>query len=196
MPQPSVRNLILLIAAASLLVSAVVARADDCDQPIKIYVDSILATYSPNIRNASGAPSIKMDPRLNKRGIAARLRMMFAYNDYQLRESQEFASECGGAVAFNLPGGHILHVAPIDYVGSELALALTFFEGQRVIMQIPIKLIGGGMLLLVDEHLPGQFYITAISADSPVLAHVQLSPGLLPEIETPVKVSPALIPAQ
>lgn len=189
------QNLILLAAAAGLLL-AVSARAEEREQPIQIYVDSIFATYSPDIRAPNGEPAVRMDARLSKRGIADRLRMMFAYNDYELKKSQESDTTCGGAVAFNLPGGHILHVAPLAYIGNELAMALTMFEGQHRTMQMPIKLIGGGMLLLVDEHLPGKFYITAISADSPVLAHVQLSPGLLPEVDAPVQLAPALIPAQ
>lgn len=200
MPPLTARNLLILIGVAFLVSGATAfaqsPQAADHEPPIKVYVDSIVATYSPNLRTAAGAPIIKMDPRLKTRGIAERLRMMFAYNEYKLKKSEEADSECGGAVAFNLPGGHILHVAPLAYVGSELALALSMFDGQRLVMQMPVKLIGGGMLLLVDQHLPGEFYITAISADSPILAHVQLSPGLLPEVDAPVQISPALIPAQ
>lgn len=183
----------------SLLLVAIGTGADAAGQQknplVKIHVDSILATYSPDVvAGPNGAPTVKMDHRLTQAGIADRLLLMFDYNDYQLKVAQNEDSNFGEAVAFNLPGGHILHIAPLAIIHDELAMQLAMFEGDRMIMQMPMKMISGGMLLLVDEHRPNQFYITAISADCPLLprvAHIRISPPA-----APVQAFPALVPAQ
>ncbi len=201
MPQPRSVSFVLMV---SLLFIAANSQGDAGAQnknpPVKVHVDSILATYSQDVVSSSnGAPAVRMDHRLTSSGIADRLLLMFDYNDYQLKLAQVEDSDFGEAVAFNLPGGHILHIAPIAIIGDELAMQLAMFEGDRIIMQMPMKMISGGMLLLVDEHRPNQFYITAISADSPLLphvSHVRISPGASHESDAPVRAFPALIPAQ
>ncbi len=201
MPQPRSVSLILII---SLLLIAANSGSDAASQeknpPVRIHVDSILATYSPEVVSSpNGVPAVRMDHRLTISGIADRLLLMFDYNDYQLKVAQVENSDFGEAVAFNLPGGHILHIAPLAIIGDELAMQLAMFEGERIIMQMPMKMISGGMLLLVDEHRPNQFYITAISADSPLLphiSHVRISPGAAHGPDAPVQAFPALIPAQ
>jgi hypothetical protein len=187
MPQPRSASFVLMVSLLLIAANSLGdAAAQDKSPPVKIHVDSILATYSQDIVSSSnGAPTVRMDHRLTSSGIADRLLLMFDYNDYQLKLAQVEDSDFGEAVAFNLPGGHILHIAPLAIIGDALAM--------------PMKMISGGMLLLVDEHRPNQFYITAISADSPLLphvSHVRISPGAAHEPDAPVRAFPALIPAQ
>jgi hypothetical protein len=188
------------LIVAGLLLVVISSRAEagpqDKNPSVKIQVDSILATYSPDIASGpNGAPTVKMDHKLTEAGIADRLLLMFDYNNYQLKVAQNENSNFGEAVAFNLPGGHILHIAPLAIIHDELAMQLAMFEGDRMIMQMPMKMISGGMLLLVDEHRPNQFYITAISADCPLLPHVAHI-KTTPPPGAPVQAFPALVPAQ
>lgn len=157
------------------------AFAQDLPPPVRIHVYSILAAYAQN-RSAPGSPSgvspseVKMDKRLVADGIGERLTRLFDYANYQLIRHQDEESPCGEAVAFNLPGGHILHVAPLGFEDNELVMELAMFEGPRLIMQMPLRMDGGGMFLLLDHHFDNRVYITAIAADSPQLLRPR--PGL------------------
>ncbi|HXR25669.1 MAG TPA: hypothetical protein VN742_09940 [Candidatus Binataceae bacterium] len=176
--------------------------AQDRPLPIKINVDSIMATYTPQSVStrhpfAIRQPAIKMDPRLTSKGLAPRLRMMFDYTNYRLMRSQREASACGGAVAFNLPGGHILQVAPLQEDGEGgVAMELALFEGERLIMHLPFRMTSGGALMLVDQHYPNRFYITAISVEDSLFSqgHHSARTPLAPN--TPAPAMPAWIPAQ
>lgn len=173
------------------------ASAEDAKAQIKIDVESIQARYAGRDALQSGHPvTVKMDPQLNAGGLSDRLRLMFDYSEYHLVRHQTAKSTCGGAVAFNLPGGHILHVAPLAIEDGELAMDLAMFAGARMIMRVPFRLAAGGMLMLVDQHTPNRFYITAISAESPQLHHDAHLPPIpmptLPPVE-PMPI-PAFIP--
>jgi hypothetical protein len=180
-----------------LLMAGTAVAGQGQPPPVKINVDSILAIYSrPNF--AAGRPAaIRMDPRLVSSGLAWRLQAMFDCKDYRLMRSQHDASTFGGAVAFNLPGGHILQVAPLQQEeDGGIALGLALFEGQRLVMQLPFKMVGGGALMLVDQHFPNRLYITAISINGPQMGQgthgVQApQPPILPEMPMP-----AWIPAE
>jgi hypothetical protein len=180
-----------------LLMTGAAVAGQGQPPPVKINVDSILAIYSrPNL--AAGRPAaIKMDPRLISSGLAWRLEAMFDCKDYRLMRSQHDASAFGGAVAFNLPGGHILQVAPLQQEeDGGIALGLALFEGERLVMQLPFKMITGGALMLVDQHFPNRLYITAISINGPPMGQGTHSvnapqPPILPEMPIP-----AWIPAE
>ena len=163
---------------------------------VKIRVNSILATYADSSANSRRAPAIKMDARLNSYGVAERLRMMFNYTNYRLMRHQEDKAALGDAVAFNLPGGHILHVSPLEVRGNLLMLDLVMFEGARLIMRMPMRIMGDGMLMLVDEHNPNQYYITTISATCPQLQHEPPNVNVEAEPDVPIQAFPALLPAQ
>src|SRR5271163_3101325 len=146
------------LAALCLLVTGKAVAGQNQPPHVKINVDSILATYSPP-NFAAGRPSaIRMDPRLNGNGLASRL-LMFDCKDYRLMRRQHDASAYGGAVAFNLPGGHILQVAPLQQEDDgEIALGLALFEGEKLVMQLPFKMDNNGVLMLVDQHFPNRLY--------------------------------------
>jgi len=176
--------------------------AQNRTEPIKISVDSIVATYAPQRVSSQHAaeikePPVKMDPRLTSKGLAPRLRMMFDYTDYRLMKSQREAAPCGGAVAFNLPGGHILQVAPLQWEGENaVAIELALFEGTRLIMRLPFRMTTGGALMLVDEHYPNRYYITAIALDNADLGsgHSPAPGSTAPDNSVPAV--PAWIPSQ
>ena len=190
------------LATLCVLGLCIQVAAQDRPLPIKISVDSIMATYTPENGSARHPftvrqSAIKMDPRLTSKGLAPRLRMMFDYTDYRLLKSQREASTYGGAVAFNLPGGHILQVAPLQQDGDGgVAMELALFEGARLIMHLPFRMTGGGALMLVDQHYPHRFYITAISVDDALFSHGHrvVQAPLAPR--TPAPAMPAWIPAQ
>ena len=184
------------LSALCLLGVGSQVRAQDRPPPVKISVDSVLATYTPRDFPTRRPLAIKMDPRLASKGLATRLKLMFDYNDYRLMKSQREASPYGGAVAFNLPGGHILQVAPLQQEGDGVAMELALFEGARLIMRLPFKMTSGGMLMLVDEHYPNRFYITAISADSSSFSRGRRSAGAPGSTDAPGPAMPAWIPAQ
>src|SRR5437899_3025876 len=144
----------LLLLALCLASAGSQAAAQSKSPSVKIRVNSILATYADLSPKNRRTPIIKMDARLNSRGVADRLKMMFNYTNYHLLRRQEDNAELGDAVAFNLPGGHILHVSPLEIRGNVLMLDLVMFEGARLIMRMPMRILGDGMLMLVDEHNP------------------------------------------
>lgn len=189
------------VVFAALLAVNAVALAQGRDSSIKIRVDSILATDAA-VPAAGGriAPAniagVKMDKRLRLLGIADRLTMMFNYASYHLIRHQEDGAALGDAVAFNLPGAHILHVSPMAIHGNILMLDLVLFEGARLIMRMPMRIVGDGMLLLVDEHNPNQYFITAISADVPRPSGDPATANVDSHPVAPTQAYPAFVPAQ
>jgi hypothetical protein len=172
------------------------ASAQGKASSVKIRIDSILATYADPTSTPRRAATIKMDARLNSRGVADRLKLMFNYTNYHLMRHQEDNAALGDAVAFNLPGGHILHVSPLEIRGNVLMLDLVMFEGARLIMRMPMRILGDGMLMLVDARNASQYYITTISADYPQLQHEPAGANVDREPGAPIQAFPALVPAQ
>jgi len=172
------------------------AAAQGKDSVVRIRVNSILATYADSSAGSERATRVKMDTRLISGGVAERLRLMFNYNSYHLLRHQQDNTGLGDAVAFNLPGGHILHVSPLEVRGNLLMLDLVMFEGARLIMRMPMRIMGDGMLMLVDEHNPNQYYITTISATCPLLQREPPGVNVATEPDVPIQAFPALLPAQ
>ncbi len=157
-------RLIFLLTALAASGSAMIpASAQAGDVPIKIRVESILAAN--RVTDRAQPVRIDMDKRLKKLNLANRLTMMFGYSSYRLLQHQEDSAQIGGAVAFNLPGGHILHVCLLEFRGNVLIGTAEMFEGERLTIGVPMQMTDDGVLMLVDEHQPNQSYITAISAD-------------------------------
>jgi hypothetical protein len=186
----------LLLLALCLANAGSRAAAGSKASSVKIRVNSILATYGDSSASSRRAPTIKMDARLNSRGVADRLTMMFNYTSYHLLRHQEDNAALGDAVAFNLPGGHILHVSPLEIRGNVLMLDLVMFEGARLIMRMPMRVLGDGMLMLVDEHSPNRYYITTISADCPLLQREPANVHVAADPDVPIQAFPAMVPAQ
>jgi hypothetical protein len=163
---------------------------------VEIRVESILATYSVENSASGRTPATRVDKRLHHEGVGRRLASIFNFSTYRLMRSEQANTTCGQPVAFNLPGGHILHVDPFEVEGEELAIDLMMFEGERMIMRMPFRTVGGGMLFLLDQHHADQIYITAISLDSPILTHNRHGVDQNYAVDAPIQFSPALVPAQ
>ncbi len=170
------------------------ALAQGGNPPIKIRVESILATNRGAGAGRQRPIKIEMDKRLKQLNIADRLTTMVGYSNYHLLRHQEDSAGLGDAVAFNLPGGHILHVCLLGFRDNLLKVDVALFEGERVIMSMPMRIVGeSGMLMLVDEHSPDQYYITAISADAPQF-RTPSKAASEPREMPPMSAFPVLIP--
>jgi hypothetical protein len=172
------------------------AAAQDPSLPVEIRVESILATYRLAKTPPGHLPPVRMDKRLGQGGVGQRLRSTFDFTDYRLIRLEQESTTWGDPVAFNLPGGHILHVQPIEIDGDELAMDLVMFEGTHAIMHMPFRTASGGMLFLVDQRDPHQLYITALLANSRMLAHHRQKVTEHSAVNAPLQAFPALVPAQ
>lgn len=124
---------------------------------IRVHVDSVLATDTHK----------GMDARLAATSVGDRLRAVFDYTTYRLLKQDEEETIYGQAVAFNLPGGRILHVAPLEVEGNMIAMELVLFEGAHLIMRTELKmLMNRGALILVGPRSLHETYITTIAAET------------------------------
>src|SRR5258708_1938799 len=80
------------------------------EPPVEIRVESIVATYPVENPQPGRLPVIRMDKRLDQDGVGRRLASLFNFSAYRLMRHAQASTSCGQPVAFNLPGGHILHV--------------------------------------------------------------------------------------
>jgi len=184
---------------AALCLTGVCSQAaaqDIRNRPVvQIRVESILASLPPGSASLQHAPAFHMDKRLTGEGLGQRLRSIFDFTDYRLLRNQLESTHCGDPVAFNLPGGHIMHVQPFQAEGDDLAISVMMFDGPNLIMHMPFRTEKGGMLFLVDQHFQDQLYITAISVDSALLQHRHRpAEPVLPD--APMPAFPALVPSQ
>jgi hypothetical protein len=93
------------------------------------------------------------------------LKTVFDYTSYRLVKHEEAGTESGQPVAFNLPGGRILHVEPLAIEGNMVAMELVLFAGAHSIMRTELKMMKGGALILVGPRSPGETYITTIAVE-------------------------------
>jgi hypothetical protein len=144
----------LCVVSAQGRSSAQTARS----MPVKVEVDSVLAGESHD-----GHPGI--DQRLGP-GTRCRLKTVFDYTSYRLVKHEEAGTESGQPVAFNLPGGRILHVEPLAIEGNMVAMELVLFAGAHSIMRTELKMMRGGALILVGPRSPSETYITTIAVET------------------------------
>lgn len=153
--------------------------------PITIHVDSLVASDSSEATDAALMAST----------LGRRLRAALDYSNYRLLRHQDEDTECGQAVAFNLPGGRILHVAPLDVEGSMIAMEMVLFEGAHVMMRTELKMVHDGALILVGPRRPEKTFITTIAVDVPGLGHEVLpQPESTPELPVGIGLNPAIPP--
>ncbi|MGH7843180.1 MAG: hypothetical protein ACREQT_16885 [Candidatus Binataceae bacterium] len=189
-------RLSIWIAALCLIGASGRASAHDAPQLVEIRVESILASYPPANLSPEHLPSSHMDARLTSEGVGKRLRALFDFSNYRLIRSQNESTLCGQPVAFNLPGGHILHLQPFAAEGDELAMSVMMFEGPHLVMHMPFRTESGGVLFLIDQHLRNRCYITAISVESRMLLHHRQHLAEPDTADAPIPAFPVLVPAQ
>ncbi|MGA2412074.1 MAG: hypothetical protein ABSG46_17030 [Candidatus Binataceae bacterium] len=72
-----------------------------------------------------------MDPQLKKMPFSRILPPMLAYLSYHMDSRQKQRTVCGRMLSFNLPGGIILHVAPVKIDGQRIDLIIDMFDADR-----------------------------------------------------------------
>ncbi len=123
---------------------------------VRVRVESVLATHTHKGMDASLASS----------PVGRSLKSIFDYSSYHVIKHNEEFTVFGQAVAFNLPGGRILHVAPLAIEGNMIVMELVLFEGAHLMMRTQLKLINRGALILVGPRAPEQTYITTIATET------------------------------
>jgi len=153
--------------------------------PITIHVDSLVA-------NDSHAAT---DAALMASTLGRRLRAAFDYSSYRLLRHQDEETQCGQAVAFNLPGGRILHVAPLEVEGGMIVMEMVLFEGAHVMMRTELKMVQDGALILVGPRRPEETFITTIAVDVQGLGREELpQPESTPQLPVGIGLNPAIPP--
>lgn len=146
-----------LIALCALSTHGRAGAQEKPANAIEVHVDSLLATDT----------DMGMDASLVSSPLGRRLKAVFDYSTYHLIKHQDEETECGQAVAFNLPGGRILHVAPLEVEGDMIVMELVLFERAHVMMRTELKMVQDGALILVGPRDPNETFITTIVVDVP-----------------------------
>jgi hypothetical protein len=128
-----------------------------CDPPLlSVHVESMFA-------RDTGA---EIDQRLGPE--AGRLRGLFDYSSYRLLRSEEADTPCGHEVGFFLPDGRVLQVRPLATHGNLVALELALLASGRAVMRTRLKVLKGGLLVLVGSQNAQEAYITSLTVNEPV----------------------------
>jgi hypothetical protein len=122
---------------------------------ITIRVDSVLAADTHE----------GVDARLAS--ISQRLKALFDYSTYRLVSREVSRTACGRMVAFNLPGGRILHVAPHRVDGDMIEMELMLFQGPRPLMTTDLKLMNHGTFFIGGPRYQQGMLIISIAAETP-----------------------------
>jgi hypothetical protein len=158
----------VVIALAGVLAFAVQSTAGDKPRQVKVTIDSVMAADT----NEGIDPRLaSMTPRLHT--------LPFSYSTYRLLKSERKNTSCGKMIAFTLPGGRILHVAPHRVVGDMIVMELVLFQGDRPEMSTELKLPNHAFLILGGPRYAQGMLIVFIRADAPGASAV------LPRIEIP-----------
>jgi hypothetical protein len=143
--------------AGLVIVAACTAAGDKQDtHPVIVSIDSVMAADTNE----------GIDKRLA--AMTSRLRTLpFSYSTYRLVKSEHKRTNCGQMVAFTLPGGRILHVAPHRIDGDMIAMELVLFQGERPEMSTELKLPNHAFLILGGPRYEQGMLIVFIKADAP-----------------------------
>jgi hypothetical protein len=151
------RCILLLLWGLAFCSPAIPGMAGaQCDTPVlSVHVNSILARETGS----------EIDQRLGPE--TSRLQALFDYSSYRLLRTDEADTPCGQEVAFFLPVERVLQVRPLATHGNLIALELALYANGRVVMRTQLKVLKGGLLVLVGSHNPQDAYITSLTIDSP-----------------------------
>ncbi|HUY37432.1 MAG TPA: hypothetical protein VMV13_01305 [Candidatus Binataceae bacterium] len=107
-----------------------------------------------------------VDPRLQSMG--PRLQALFSYSTYRLVSDQAGQTQCGKMIAFQLPGGRILHVQPREVDGDMIVMEIILFQGPRPLMTTDLKLKNNGILIIGGPRYEQGMLIISIGASTGV----------------------------
>jgi hypothetical protein len=133
----SPRSLSLLIVVVFAMAAQGGALAQSAHpRTVTVRVNSVLAAETNE----------GIDPRLQSMG--PRLQALFSYTTYRLVSDQAGQTQCGQMIAFQLPGGRILHVQPRAVDGDMIVMEIVLFQGPRPLMTTDLKLKNNGILII------------------------------------------------
>ena len=118
---------------------------------ITVTIDSVLAADTKE----------GTDPRLPD-PIKQQLAELFGYSTYRLVSHQGITTNWGRELDFVLPGGRVLRVAPQNFDGHMVAMAVLMFDGERPVMSTDFKLENGGDLMLGGHRYANGMLIVTI----------------------------------
>jgi hypothetical protein len=182
-------SLPLLVMAAYLVAQPGSAAAQKtASPPIQIEVISVTASNDANIG---------MDPKLKKMPWTQVLRSLFAYQSYQMDSRMTQRTVCRRMITFSLPGGIILHVAPMKIDGQRIDILIDMFDAERPrMMNMHAQLPNQATLILGGPHYPPGMMIVMLNVGivgtlPPALPHMHI-----PKLNPPqVQASPGMSPA-
>jgi hypothetical protein len=147
---------ITALAGIAFLAGAAGAGDKPSAHQVIVSIDSVMAADTNE----------GIDKRLA--AMTSRLRTLpFSYSTYRLVNSERQKANCGQTIAFTLPGGRILHVAPRRIVGDMIAMELILFQGERPEMSTELKLPNHAFLILGGPRYEQGMLIVFIKADAP-----------------------------
>lgn len=146
-------SLLLGVVALCSLHGFAQAAQNKKPQLIMVRVDSVLAADTHEGTDTRLTPA-----------MASRLKALFGYTTYRLVKHQQEQTACGRMISFDLPGGHILHIAPRAIVGGMIAMELVLFDGGRPVMTTDLKLMNHGILIIGGSRYQQGMLITTIGA--------------------------------
>ncbi|MFZ1887535.1 MAG: hypothetical protein WAU33_05855 [Candidatus Binataceae bacterium] len=167
----SPRSLSLLIVVVFAMWAPMAAQGQPIPQSarpartVTVRVNSVLAAETNE----------GVDPRLQTMG--PRLQALFSYSTYRLVSDQAGQTQCGKMIAFQLPGGRILHVQPRAVDGDMIAMEIVLFQGPRPLMTTDLKLKNNGILIVGGPRYEQGMLIISIGASTSVpLMHSHQAP--------------------
>jgi hypothetical protein len=128
------------------------ASAPDA-QKVEVRVDSMVASDTHQ----------GIDTQLTPMG--PRLRSLFSYTTYHLVSHATRETPIGTTLAFDLPGGRILHVEPNGVDGDMIVMQVELFQGERPLMTTDLKLRNHGILIVGGPRYEQGMLIISIGAD-------------------------------
>jgi hypothetical protein len=175
-----VRWPVVVLALAGVLV-IVTAHGNAGDKPasrrVQVSIDSVMAADTNE----------GIDARLAS--MSMRLRTLpFSYSTYRLVKREGKSTSCGKMLAFTLPGGRILQVAPHRVDREMIVMQLVLFQGERPEMSTELKLPNHAFLILGGPRYEQGMLIVFIHADAPDVSE----PPQIENPTTPVAGAPPL----
>ena len=143
-----------IVAMTLALMPSGVTLAAAPPRQVSIRVDSVLAADTHE----------GVDPHLAL--LSRKLQGLFSYSTYSLVSHQDGVTETGKMIAFELPGGKILHIQPRAIDGDMIAMEIVLFDGTRPMMTTDLKLKDNGTLIVGGPRYEQGMLIISIGAST------------------------------
>jgi hypothetical protein len=145
------RTRALLFSFLGVLAAAYLGAAETASQPVRIKIDTILAS------NQNGDFDSRLKP------LEKQLKVL-KYRSYRLlkEESQDVVSQGNGS--FQIPGGRTLIVSPQDFRDQQIALKVRLQGGEKPLLDTTLKLHNKGNFILGGPPHEGGVLVLAIWA--------------------------------